>query len=168
MTPKQKTKLQLVLTNAHSDFEKGLNARAFFKLHDHTMSKDMVQETYMKTWAYLIKGGKIDIMKAFLYHVLNCLIIDEYRKQKTTSLELLVEKGFEPGVDSRDKLMTLMDGKAAILLIAHLPETYRKVMRMRFVQDLSISEIALLTGQSKNTIAVQLHRGLQKLRLLYK
>ena len=41
-------------------------------------------------------------------------------------------------------------------------------MRMRYVQDLSLKEIALLTGQTANTIAVQLHRGLAKLKLLYR
>lgn len=38
---------------------------------------------------------------------------------------------------------------------------------MRFVQDLSLTEISLITGQSKNTVAVQVHRGLKKLRTLY-
>ena len=49
-----------------------------------------------------------------------------------------------------------------------LPIKYQKVMRMKYVQDLSIKEIALLTGQSKNTVTVQAHRGLEKLKLLYK
>jgi len=41
------------------------------------------------------------------------------------------------------------------------------MMRMRFIQDLSLKEISLITGQSTNAIAVQIHRGLIKLRLLY-
>lgn len=32
-------------------------------------------------------------MKAFPYHVLNNLIVDEYRKRKTASLDDLLEKG---------------------------------------------------------------------------
>ena len=168
MTPKQKTQLQHVLTTAHTDYSVGLNTHAFFKLNSHFLGEDMVQETFMKTWAYLVKGGKIEIMKGFLYHVLNHLIIDEYRKQKTISLEVLVEKGFEPSLDTSKRLLNVLDGKAALLLIAHLPKIYQKVMRMRYVQDLSLSEISLLNGQSKNTIAVQLHRGLEKLKLLYK
>jgi DNA-directed RNA polymerase specialized sigma24 family protein len=44
---------------------------------------------------------------------------------------------------------------------------YQKVMRMRYMQDLSLAEMSLVTGQSRNTIAVQLHRGLAKLKLLY-
>ena len=106
-------------------------------------------------------------MKAFLYHVLNGLIIDEYRKQKATSLDTLIEKGFEPGVDDSEKLLNIFDGKAALLLIGQLPEKYQKVIRMRYVRLLSLKEISLITGESKNTIAVQIHRGLFKLKLLY-
>jgi DNA-directed RNA polymerase specialized sigma24 family protein len=38
---------------------------------------------------------------------------------------------------------------------------------MRYVQDLYLKEMALLTGQSKKTLAVQVHRGLKKLKELY-
>lgn len=167
ITPQERITLQAVLTLASHDFKKGLNAHAFFKLHDHAMSDDLVQSTYLKTWSYLVKGGKIHVMKAFLYHVPNNLIIDEYRKKKTTSLDMLVEKGFEPSTDESDRLVDMLDGKGAILLIARLPLAYQKVMRMRFVQDLSLTEMSLITGKSKNTMAVQVHRGLAKLKVLY-
>jgi len=38
---------------------------------------------------------------------------------------------------------------------------------MRYVKDLSLKEISLITGQSTNATAVQIHRGLEKLKLLY-
>ena len=167
MTSEQETQQRAIMTTAHYDYQKGLNAHAFFKIHDHAMGEDLVQTTFMKTWTYLVKGGKIEMMKAFLYHILNNLIIDEYRKHKTTSLDVLIENGFEPGTDHSVSLFNVLDGKAAILLIQRLPVKFQKVIRMRYVQDLSLKEISLITGQSKNTIAVQIHRGLEKLKLLY-
>lgn len=167
MTPKQETHQREVMTTAHNDFSKGLNSHAFFKVHSRTLGEDLVQDTFMKTWRYLVLGGKIDVMKAFLYHILNNLIIDEYRKHKTTSLDVLIEKGFEPASNDSEHIFNMLDGKAALILIQRLPATYQKVMRMRFVQDLSLQEMSLITGQTKNTIAVQVHRGLAKLRLLY-
>jgi RNA polymerase sigma-70 factor (ECF subfamily) len=167
MTLKKERQQQSLLTSAHHDYEKGLNAHAFFKVNNRATGEDLVQETFMKTWVYLVKGGKIDVMKAFLYHVLNNLIVDEYRKRKTSSLDVLLEKGYEPSADHTESLLNILDGKAAILLIQRLPERYQKVMRMRYVQDLTLAEMSLLTGQSKNTIAVQVHRGLEKLKLLY-
>jgi RNA polymerase sigma factor (sigma-70 family) len=107
------------------------------------------------------------MMKAFLYHVLNNLVIDQYRKQKTTSLDLLAENGFELSINPSTRLYQFLDGKTAILLIHKLPHMYRKVMYMRYVQNLSIEEMALATGQSKNSLTVQAHRGLEKLKTLY-
>jgi RNA polymerase sigma-70 factor (ECF subfamily) len=167
-TKKKKTEHEKMLTGAHREYEKGLNTYAFFKTHDHEIGTDLVQDTFLKTWMYLVKGGKIEVMKAFLYHVLNNLIVDEYRKHKTSSLDVLLEKGFDPSAgDSTERLLNTLDGKSAFLLIKNLPEKYQKVMHMRYEQDLSLKEMSILTGQSKNAIAVQLHRGLEKLKLLH-
>ena len=167
MTPKQRIQQQAVLTLAHHNHGSGLASYAFFKMHNRATSEDLVQDTFMKTWRYLVRGGKIDVMKAFLYHILNDLIVDEYRKHKATSLDVLIEKGFEPSGGDHTRLFDVLDGKGALLLIQRLPVIYQKVMRMRYIQNLSLKEMSLVTGQSKNTIAVQAHRGLEKLKLLY-
>lgn len=164
MSLKQNTQL---LTESHNNYAKVLNVHAFCKIHDNTIGEDLVQETFIKTWKYLLKGGKIHLMRAFLYHILNNLIVDEYRKKKTSSLDLLVEKGFQPSIDPTKHLFNFVDGKAATLLISKLPEKYQKVMQMRYVQCLTLKEMSLITGQSKNSLAVQSYRGLNKLKLLY-
>lgn len=168
MNSKNKIALQAILTAAHHDFEKGLNARAYFKVSDHMLGEDLVQATFLKTWKYLVKGGKIDIMRAFLYHILNNLIVDEYRKRKAVSLDVMIEKGFEPAEVEQVNLIDMLDGKKAMLLIALLPIKYQKVMRMRYVQDLTLEEMSLITGKSKNSVAVQAYRGLEMLKVLYK
>lgn len=168
MTPKQKKQLEEVLTVAHQDFKKGLEARAFFKVNDRSLGDDLVQNTFLKTWSYMVKGGKIDIMKAFLYHILNNLIVDEYRRKKTSSLDVLVEKGFEPiSKECSESFFNILDGKSAMFLIGRLPLKYHKIMRMRYVQELTLKEMALITGKPKNTIAVQAHRGLEMLKVLF-
>ena len=156
------------LSHAHEDYNKALNAYAFFKVSDHALGQDLVQDTFMKAWNYLVKNGKIDGMKSFLYHILNNLIVDEYRKKKhkPASLEILMEKGFCPHNGEAGRLINILDGEKAILFIKRLPVPYQKVMKMRFIQELSLKEISLLTGQTENAISVRVHRGVQKLKLL--
>ena len=108
------------------------------------------------------------MMKAFLYHVLNNLIVDEYRKRKTTSLDDLIDKGFEPSENVSERLFDHLDGSAALLLIKRLPKKHQEVMHMRYVQFLSLKEMSLIIGQPRATVAVQAHRGLEKLKELYK
>lgn len=167
MTTKEISKQKKILMDAHLSFKKKLSMHAFFKLNNNEMSEDLVQDTFVKTWEYLMRGGKIETMKAFLYHVLNNLIIDQYRKHKTVSLDTLLEKGFEPGFTEEERIINIVDGKVAVSLIKNLPPTYKKVIHMRYVDDLSLEEISNATGQSKNTVAVQIHRGIEKLKSLY-
>ena len=144
----KRLRLDKIVTLAHYDYSKALNTHAFFRTSDHQVGEDLVQDTFVKTWAYLVKGGKIDQMRAFLFHILNNLIVDQYRKRKKVSLDGLREKGFEPSVDDSQHLTNKIDGKAAFLLIKQLSQKNQKVLRMRFERDLSLKEIALINGQS--------------------
>jgi RNA polymerase sigma-70 factor, ECF subfamily len=167
LTKKEKIQLQEMMTNAHAEFEQGLLRHANFRVSDSGRCDDLVQDTFLKTWVYLIKAGKITSMKPFLYHVLNCLIIDEYRKKKSVSLDVLLESGFEPGTDDYERIVDMIDGGAAVALITTLPTAYQKIMSLRYIDDLSLSEIAVETGLTKNLVAVKTHRGMEKLRTLY-
>ena len=167
MTPDETKKQNVELTNAHTNHNKELNSYAFYKTHNHNTGNDLVQDTFLKAWQYLKKGGKILLMKAFLYHILNNLIVDQYRKRKTTSLDVLIEKGFEPVIENITSIFNNSDSKAILSLIEHLPKKYRKIIHMRFVQELSLEEISKHTKQSKNTIAVQVHRGIAQLKKIY-
>lgn len=164
----QKTLEDEILTAAYRDYARRLNSYAYGKVHDRDVSRDLVQDTFMKTWLYLIKKGEIGMMKAFLYRILNNLIVDTYRKHTTTSLDALIENGFAPKTDSSEQLINFLDGKRASQYIKQLPEKYRSVVDMRYAQGLSLAQMSLITGQTKNTIAVQLHRGLAMLKQAYK
>lgn len=155
------------LTAGYTDYNVKLNRYALAKTHNVSTSDDLVQETFLKTWKFLMRGGDIKVMEAFLYHILKGLIIDEYRKKKSSSLDGMLEKGYEPYSDTRESDTNVSDGSRAMLLMKELPLTYQKVLGLRFTEDLSLAEIAVMTGQSKNSIAVQIHRGLEKLRTLH-
>ncbi len=169
MTTKQIVQQEL-FTMAYQQYEKSLRWHAFFRLRDRAASQDLVQNTFMKAWNYITEGGQIYKMKAFLYKILNNLIVDEYRKHKTESLDSLVEKNKfqEPMVADHERMADVFDGKMAISLIEQLPSKFRKIIDLRYLKDLSIEEISLATGDSKNAVTVQAYRGRQKLRLLYK
>jgi len=154
------------ISHASHDYRKSLTGLAFYKTHNPDLSDDLVQSTFLKALLYLQKGGKINTMRIFLKHILSGLIIDEYRKRKITSLDALLEMGFEPGFDDLESNINQLDGAKVAVLIDALPKKYQPVMRMRYIQDLSLAEIAVRTKQTKNTVAVQSHRGLQKLRAL--
>ncbi len=73
----------------------------------------------------------------------------------------------EPGVPNPERLINELDGRTAFLLFKQLPEKYQIIMRMRFTEHLSLEEMSAATGQTKNAMAVQVHRGLARLKVLY-
>lgn len=156
-----------ILADAYRDFVRELSRYANIKVRNAALTDDLVQTTFMKTWLYLLKAGKIELMRAFLYRVLNHLIIDEYRRKKALSLDLLVAKGLQVAATNAENIFNAIDGKALVPLIKELPPKYRGVLTMRYAQDFSIREMSAVTHQSPRTVSVQLHRGLAKLRRLY-
>lgn len=169
LSKKKLTSIRDEMTTAHGNFEPGLFRRALYKTSNSDTSHDLVQTTFLKTLLYLQKGGKIDLMRGFLNHVLHDLIVDEYRsrKNKTLSLDILLENGFEPGSSDYIRDINIMDGEKIILLIPQLSKKYELVIRLRYLKGLSLKEMSQITGQSENTVAVQVHRGLKKLKKIY-
>ncbi len=152
--------------NAHAD---ALFRYCVFKISDREKAQDLLQDTFIRAWQYIRKNGVIDNFKAFLYKVMTNLVIDEYRKRvPPDSLETLrEEEGFDPSTDDTGRWFDTIDGVEAVKLLKNIPAPYGEAVFMRYVQELSLSEIALITGERENTIAVHIHRGLEKLKVLF-
>ncbi len=153
----------LVAYNNHSD---ALFRYCLFKVGDREVAKDIVQDVFTKTWIYIKDGKEVTNFKPFLYRVLNNAIIDHYRKHKATSLDTLEESGFDKAYEEAISTSNQIDSEKAIALLAKLPEDYKEVLFMKYVQELELSEIAEITGELENTISVRIHRGLKKLKEL--
>ncbi|KND50223.1 MAG: RNA polymerase sigma factor [Parcubacteria bacterium C7867-003] len=152
---------------AYDENADSLFRQCFFKVHDSEIAKDILQETFVRTWAYIAKGNTILNMRAFLYRTLNNLVIDEYRKKKAVSLDALDEDGFNPeapeGINANDRF----EGEKAMKLLDKLPSPYKEAVFMRYVSGLELREIAEITEETENTVAVHVHRGINKLRELF-
>lgn len=162
-----KSDLEAEFIKACEDYSDDLFRFCYFKISDREMAKDFVQETYLRTWNYMIRGNKVHNIRALFYKILGNLIVDQYRKKKTVSLENLTEFGFEPGFSDLANLENKIDGEKAIKILSQLPENYKEVIFMRYVQDMSLREISEITGESENIIAVKVHRGLKKIKKIF-
>jgi len=122
----------------------------------------------MKAWDYVRVGNKVENMRAFLYQVATNIIIDEVRKKKNrveVSLESLQEGyGFDPGDDSRERMIDRLEGKLIMGFLNDLDEKYREAVYMRYIDNLQPREIAQITGESENVVSVRIHRGIKRLR----
>ncbi|MEA2715166.1 MAG: hypothetical protein QOG91_194 [Candidatus Parcubacteria bacterium] len=160
---------QQQLEQAYHDHADALFRFCLYKLSDREQAKDLLQETFVRAWQFLSRDGTVDNFKAFLYKIMSNLIIDEYRKRKPVdSLETLQVAGFDPPFDDTDRWFDSIDGAQAVELLKKIPEPYGQAVFLRYVEELSLSEISAITGERENTIAVHIHRGLEKLKMLFK
>lgn len=164
--------LQNTFLEAYNTYSEPLFRFCFFKLNDRELAKDLMQETFTKAWMSASTGGlEINCVKAVLYKIAGNLVIDEYRRRNrrgvTPSLDVLHEEGFDPSFDDTESLHNIIDGKEAVQLISKIREPYGESVFMRYVQELTLTEIAEITGESENTISVRIHRGISILKKLY-
>ena len=137
---------------------------SYFRVHDRELAKDLTQEAFARMWEYLAAGKAVDNKKAFLFRILNNLIIDYYRKKKELSLDAMAESGFDPKGDGHESVEAFALGQEALRAVGGLDENFREVITLRYVNDLSIGEIAEITRESENAVSVRLHRAVKKLK----
>lgn len=154
-------------TKACDEYSTALFRYCCFKISDKEVAKDLLQETYMKAWVYITKGEEIQNIRPLFYRILSNLIIDHYRKQKSVSLDTMTEAGFDPIYNDGENLENRLDGEIALKALNEIPEIYREVIFMRYVQDLTLKEIAEITQEPENTISVKIHRGLKKVEKIF-
>lgn len=156
--PKQK------LADAYNEYSDAIFRYCYFKISDREKALDFVQETYARTWQYIFNGNEIENIKTFLYTTARHIIIDEYRKKKSLSLDDLIDKGSEPYLEIEEALYLSLEVERVMEYVQRLPENYSSIIIMRYVNDLSVKEIASILNESENVISVRIHRGLNKLR----
>jgi len=154
------------ITVAYQEYSQALFKYCFFKVSDKEIASDLVQETFTRTWQYLVNGNTIENVRPFLYSTARHLIIDQYRRKKFLSLDNLMLEGFEPSMPTEQKLNTGVDVSQLMASVEQLPKLYSSIIIMRYHNDLSIKDIARIVNISENVVSVRIHRGLGKLKVL--
>ena len=156
---------QLEFTHLYDQYADSIYRYGFFRLsRDKALAEDLVPETFTKTWTAISRGTEITNGKTFLFTVAHNLIIDIYRKKKTTSLDHLTDFGFNP--ENTEDLNPEKKAEISEVLkyIDRLPDNYKQVLILRFVEDLGPQEIAQIIGESENNVSVRINRSLSKLK----
>ncbi len=156
---------------AFDEYSDALFRHATIRVSDRERAIDIVHDTYAKVWSYVRSGHSIEQFRPFLYKVLNNLIIDEYRKIKESSLDAILDKdGIDEGTfdelseSTAEALAATLDGKKAFEVLEEMPDLYREVIVLRFVDGLGPKEISGLIEEKENVVSVRLFRGLKMLR----
>ena len=152
--------------DSYEQYSDAIFRHCFFRLRDRELAKDLMQETFLKTWQYLADGKTVENLRAFLYRIATNLIIDTVRKKKEISLEQLEGQGIYPSVDPEASVQAKIDVTLLQDKMKDLSEDDQELIFLRYLHDLSPQEIAQSLDVSPNVVSVRLNRAIQKLRTL--
>ena len=155
---------------AFEEYSDALFRHCYFRVSDRERALELVQDTFMRAWEYMERGETVQKFRPFLYHILNNLIVDEYRRKKSVSLdEILEDENANEGMfeDLRSggmgELVAQLDAKRVVETLEELPEKYRQVLTLRYIDGLAPKEIAAFLEESENVVSVRIHRGVKLL-----
>jgi len=104
-------------------------------------------------------------IKAWLFRICINQIRNKHRRHAVPTADLPDEL---PEHGRPDPVATTFDDRESDqemrALLLRLPSTYRPAVVLKFVNDLSYSEIAEALGQPEGTVKSNVHRGLKLLR----
>ncbi len=151
---------------AYDEYADAIFRHCYFRTFNRERARDIMQDTFTRTWEYLSQGKPVENLKAFLYKVANNLIIDQSRRKQEASLDGLMEQGFDIPVQEHEQIITGIHGRQALKVVELLDEKYRDVVVMRFIDDLNPREISQIIGETENVVSVRIHRGMRQIRTL--
>lgn len=167
---KEHDKIKDIFMKSYEEHSDALFRFCYFQVSNREVATDILQDTFTKTWIYLKDGKKIDNLKAFLYKVAKNLIIDYRRKKKSTSLDAITETGvdFKSEDDLSDNITNEGDKKFVISKLNKLEDKDREILTMRYVNEMSIKEIADTLEMTTNNVSVKIHRAVEKMKDILK
>ena len=154
------------LEKAYEEFSDAIFRYCYFHTGSREKALDLTQDTFVKTWDYVSGRREVENLRPFLYRVAKNLIIDERRKKKSDSLDKMQENGFELSSEESEIAIreNIFEARLALKTIERLGDKYKEVIILRFVEDLSVKDIARILKKSENTVSVRIHRAIEKLK----
>ena len=142
----------------------------FLRISLKEETNDLTSEVFLKTWDYLNSGRKIQKIKSFLYRTADNLVIDWYRsRKKIFSLEKDISEDEDVLIVESEMENNLMIAEDVVLLmknINRLDEKEKRLLILRFVDDLKIDEISEVLSKSRGAVTVAIHRALKSLMVI--
>ncbi len=143
----------------------------FFKIGNREEAQDLTSATFLKCWGY-VQEGKLrssddyKSLRSFLYKIARNLTIDYYRQSKPySSLEEAEETvlDFSSVASDTDRALEL---EFITSKLKELKSEYRNILVLKYINELTIKEIADILDKTRGNVRVTLYRALEALKNL--
>ena len=149
----------------------------YFKINSREEAEDLTSDVFLRVWRYLIedKDSAVRSFSALVYRTARNAVVDKYRERSRRgdiSLDRDVPEDEDLVGTTEDVMINSIEsGIEAAQLIKNLnklKQEYRDVLTMRYMDELTYSEIAEILNKSQLTVRVTIHRATKKLKDIMK
>lgn len=124
---------------------------------DMDTAQDAVQETFLKVIRYFPQYQSRGKFRGFLYKVASNTCTDLWRRRKTAQLPEEMEF-LETGFARSESEVNFQH------MVRSLPSEQREVVYLKYAQELTLREIAMVTGAPVRTVQSRLRRALKAIK----
>ncbi len=145
-----------------------------FKVASAEEAEDITSEAFLRTWHYLLERHDVINFTGLVYRIARNLVIDHYRSRKLDTsfdeaIEVENEGGDQLASDEGEQIRlidTAMEASDLLNIIQQMKTNYRDVLLLRYLEELSVSEIAEIIGKTQVHVRVLIHRATKTLQQL--
>ena len=149
----------------YEDHAQGLLAFLAYRTGDRSLAEDLLADTFERVLRARRrfdprKGSR----KTWIYSIALNLLRDQVRRREAEGRAM--ERVTEPAPSAVGSIRQIAERDELARALAELSEEEREAIALRYGGDLTVPEIARLTGEKLTTIEGRVYRGLRKLREL--
>jgi RNA polymerase sigma-70 factor (ECF subfamily) len=138
-----------------------LYSYAYYRTGNRSQAEDVVSETFLQAWRAMPRYEQRGIpFIHWLYRIAGNVVAKQYGRNRGSEVAWNAEEAVAPNLP-----MEQIELRLDLLRHLHLlPDAQQQVLVLRYVQDLSVQDVARIMGKSPGAIKQLAFRALSALR----
>jgi RNA polymerase sigma-70 factor, ECF subfamily len=140
-----------------------------FRVNDQNEAEDLTAKVFLEAWESLTntrRKQQIDNVRAWIYRIAHNKVIDYHRTKKhQESIDDGSSKKLH-GAWLEGEMDDLFASRELAEAVRQLPINYQEVIILRFINQMSHSEVAEIMNITESHVRVLQYRALQQMRVL--
>lgn len=137
------------------------------RVSDLHTAEDLTEEVFMKAFQSIGSLSKPELFVSWIYTIARNKLTDYYRQNSANPNEGSLDEAWHiadssPLPDS--KTNTAMEVKALFAAMENLPQRYREVLELKFIQELETEEIAKILKKNNGAVRIMQMRAIERLK----
>ena len=139
----------------------------YLKVSTQEIAEDLSSEVFLRLYRHVQKNNPtIENAQAFLYQIARNVVADHYRGRKVTvvSIEKTTIEIEDIGEKTREQAEVSLEMDRIRQALSELQDDHQNLIIWRYLDELSVPEIAQITGKTEENVRVGVHRAIQALK----